>query len=141
MRKPRRAPLDTKIASHMALPLSAVAHLLPTLASPLAHLSSPSIPDKAALLTFPNRNRFRASEDSGQTTSCCLSRIITSFMCSPREIARDHSPLFSPPPHSLFICSLHYQLRSLPPSSSKYLVTLCIGSILVVLLIILTPSE
>jgi hypothetical protein len=36
----------------------------------LAHLNSPNMADKAALLTFPNRNRFRESEDSGQTTSC-----------------------------------------------------------------------
>jgi hypothetical protein len=29
------------------------------------HLSSPNIADKAALLTFPNRSRFCAGEDSG----------------------------------------------------------------------------
>ena len=35
-------------------------------------LASPTIADKAALLTFPNRNRFRVGDYSGQTTSCCF---------------------------------------------------------------------
>jgi hypothetical protein len=38
---------------------------------PVSHISSPSIADKVALLTFPNRNGFRAGGDSSQTTSCC----------------------------------------------------------------------
>jgi hypothetical protein len=38
---------------------------------PVSHLSSPSIADKVALLTFPNRNGCRAGGDSSQTTSCC----------------------------------------------------------------------
>ena len=32
---------------------------------------TPSIADKAPLLTFPTRNRYRAGDYSGQTTSCC----------------------------------------------------------------------
>jgi hypothetical protein len=45
-----------------------VRYPLPTLALPLltpTHPSSPSMADKAALLTFLNRNRFRVGEDSG----------------------------------------------------------------------------
>jgi hypothetical protein len=71
LREPRWAPLGIKIASHMfmlTLPLSAVAHHCSPASYPrltLTHLSSPSIANKAALLTFPNRNRFRAGENSG----------------------------------------------------------------------------
>jgi hypothetical protein len=45
----------------LTLPLSAVGHHWSPASHPrltLTHLSSPSIADKAALLTFPNRNRF-----------------------------------------------------------------------------------
>jgi hypothetical protein len=62
--------LDTKIASHMlvlTLPLSAVAHHTRFPPSPLPYspYSSPNIANKAALLTFPNGNRFRPRENSG----------------------------------------------------------------------------
>jgi hypothetical protein len=60
----------------LTLLLSAIAHHCSPASYPrltLTNLSSPSITDKAALLTFPNRNRFRSSEDSGQTTSCYIS--------------------------------------------------------------------
>ena len=65
----------------MAQALFTIAHLLhlTRLRLTLAHLNSPNIADKAALLTFPNRNRFRAGDYSGQTTSCTLSIRILSF--------------------------------------------------------------
>lgn len=71
LREPRPAPLGIKIASHMlmlTLPLSAVAHHCSPASYPrltLTYLSSPSIANKAALLTFTNRNRFRAGENGG----------------------------------------------------------------------------
>ena len=50
-----------------------------TLASPLLTLAHPSLPstaDKAAMLTFLNRNRFRVDDYSGQTTSCYRARFL-----------------------------------------------------------------
>jgi hypothetical protein len=52
LRDPRQAPLVTEIASQYMLMLT------------VARRGSPQLTDKAALLTFPNRNRFHAGEDS-----------------------------------------------------------------------------
>ena len=49
----------------------------------LSYLSLPSITDKAALLTVLNRNRFRAGEDSGQTTSCYNIHRVATIYSSP----------------------------------------------------------
>ena len=56
--------LTPDIANQCRSPLT-LASPPPHLRLTLTHLSSHSIADKAALLTFPNRKRFRACEDSG----------------------------------------------------------------------------
>lgn len=52
----------------LTLPLSTVAHYCSPasyLRLTLTHLSSPSVADKAALPTFPDRNKFRVGNYSG----------------------------------------------------------------------------
>ena len=61
-------PWVLKYLLNATLPLSAVAHHYSTashLRLTLTHLRLRSIADKAALLTFPDRNIFLAGEDSG----------------------------------------------------------------------------
>lgn len=56
--------------AHCCSLLLTVAHLCLI----LTHSDSHSITRKAALLIFPNRNRFYTGEDSGQTIGCSLTQ-------------------------------------------------------------------
>src|ERR1700709_1464737 len=56
-----------------------------------SHLNLPNVADRAILFPIPNRNRFRASENSGQT-SCCFPSIVVVFKRRKREIALSRPP-------------------------------------------------